>query len=67
MIAVIVSWLGPDGVKLPDWAVAFISTVFGAMSAKVSTIVDFFFGSSKGSHDKDEAIGQAFAQAKASN
>ncbi|MFR9542668.1 MAG: hypothetical protein SNH27_11500 [Rikenellaceae bacterium] len=34
-------------INLPDWAVAFLSTLFGAMSAKVSTITDFLFGGSK--------------------
>ena len=31
---------------LSDYEIGFISTVFGAMSAKVNTIVDFFFGGS---------------------
>jgi hypothetical protein len=39
--------------KLPEWAIAFVSTLFGAMSAKVSTITDFLFGSSQGSRQKD--------------
>ena len=38
---------------MPDWAIAFISTMWGGMSAKVSTITDFLFGSSKGSQDKN--------------
>lgn len=32
--------------ELSDYEIGFISTVFGAMSAKVNTIVDFFFGGS---------------------
>ena len=36
--------------ELSDYEIGFISTVFGAMSAKVNTIVDFFFGGS--SQDK---------------
>lgn len=38
---------GDDGFDLPEWAIAFLSTLFGAMSAKVSTITDFLFGGSK--------------------
>ena len=33
-------------IDLSDYEIGFISTVFGAMSAKVNTIVDFFFGGS---------------------
>lgn len=33
-------------IDLNDYEISFISTVFGAMSAKVNTIVDFFFGGS---------------------
>jgi len=32
--------------QLSDYEIGFISTVFGAMSSKVNTIVDFFFGGS---------------------
>ena len=32
--------------ELSDYEIGFISTVFGAMSSKVNTIVDFFFGGS---------------------
>ena len=32
--------------ELSDYEIGFISTVFGAMSAKVNTIIDFFFGGS---------------------
>jgi hypothetical protein len=35
-----------DDVVLSEYEIGFISTVFGAMSAKVNTIVDFFFGGS---------------------
>ena len=38
---------GSDDPKLPEWAVAFLSTIFGAMSTKVGTITDFLFGGSK--------------------
>ena len=33
-------------VVLSEYEIGFISTVFGAMSAKVNTIIDFFFGGS---------------------
>ncbi len=33
-------------VNLSEYEIGFISTVFGAMSAKVNTIIDFFFGGS---------------------
>lgn len=32
--------------KLEDYELGFLSTLFGAMSAKVNTIIDFFFGGS---------------------
>jgi len=32
--------------ELSDYEIGFISTVFGAMSSKVNTIIDFFFGAS---------------------
>lgn len=35
-----------SSIDLSDYEIGFISTVFGAMSAKVNTIVDFFFGGS---------------------
>tara|TARA_Y100000592_G_scaffold95661_1_gene162669 strand:- start:1166 stop:1561 length:396 start_codon:yes stop_codon:yes gene_type:complete len=37
--------------SLGEFEISFISTIFGAMSAKVNTVVDFFFG---GSHGKKE-------------
>ncbi len=33
-------------ISLSDYEIGFISTVFGAMSSKVNTIIDFFFGGS---------------------
>lgn len=44
---------GADESNLPEWAVAFLSTIFGAMSAKVSTITDFLFGGSKTAEIQD--------------
>ena len=38
-------------IDLGEFEISFISTIFGAMSAKVNTIVDFFFG---GSSKKNE-------------
>jgi hypothetical protein len=39
-------------VVLGDYEIGFISTTFGAMSAKVNTIVDFFFGGSSKQNNK---------------
>ena len=38
-------------IDLGEFEISFISTIFGAMSAKVNTIIDFFFG---GSSSKNE-------------
>jgi len=35
-----------NNIQLSDYEIGFISTVFGAMSSKVNTIIDFFFGGS---------------------
>lgn len=51
MIILIVRWLGGEAGDVPAWAVSLISTVFGAMSAKVNTIIDFLFGGSQGERD----------------
>ena len=56
MLYLLVSWVGAKAVEIPDWAVALISSIYGALSAKVGTITDFLFGSSQGSRDKDEII-----------
>ncbi len=42
-----------NNLSLPEWAVAFLSTIFGAMSTKVSTITDFIFGGSKSADIRD--------------
>ena len=42
-----------NDLNLTDYEIGFISTTFGAMSAKVNTIVDFFFG---GSSNKNNNI-----------
>ena len=33
-------------INMGEFEISFISTIFGAMSAKVNTVVDFFFGGS---------------------
>ena len=35
-----------EDINLGEFEISFISTIFGAMSAKVNTVVDFFFGGS---------------------
>ena len=37
-------------IELGEFEISFISTIFGAMSAKVNTIIDFFFGGSSVSY-----------------
>lgn len=45
--------MSDSNLNLPEWAVAFLSTIFGAMSTKVSTITDFIFGGSKSADIRD--------------
>ena len=40
-------------INMGEFEISFVSTIFGAMSAKVNTVVDFFFG---GSSKKNEQI-----------
>lgn len=40
--------------KLADYELSLVSTLFGAMSAKVNTIIDFYFGGSMQNKAKDE-------------
>jgi hypothetical protein len=40
-------------IDMGEFEISFVSTIFGAMSAKVNTVVDFFFG---GSSKKNEQI-----------
>ncbi len=47
MLVFIFNISGAADIAIPEWAVAFLSTLFGAMTAKVSTITDFLFGGSK--------------------
>ena len=46
---VMFSYFVTKSLDLGEFEISFISTIFGAMSAKVNTIIDFFFG---GSHKK---------------
>ena len=39
-------------IDMGEFEISFISTIFGAMSAKVNTIIDFFFGGSSSKQDK---------------
>lgn len=45
--------LSANQVTMSEFGNTFISTIWGGMSTKVSTITDFLFGSSQGSHMKD--------------
>ncbi len=47
MLIFIFNISGVGGLEIPDWAVAFLSSLFGAMTTKVGTITDFLFGGSK--------------------
>jgi hypothetical protein len=59
LLIVVVGWVGALKLVIPEWASLLVGSIFGAMSEKVSTITDFFFGSSLGSHNKDESVAQA--------
>jgi len=62
LLYVVLGWLGMTTVpEVPAWAVSLISTVFGAMSSKVNTIVDFLFGGSQSERDQHD-VGRAFEQ-----
>ena len=39
-------------INLGEFEISFITTIFGAMSAKVNTVVDFFFGGSSSKNEK---------------
>ena len=40
--------------EMGEFEISFISTIFGAMSAKVNTVVDFFFGGSSKKNQKQQ-------------
>ena len=41
-------------ITLGEFEISFISTIFGAMSAKVNTVVDFFFGGSSTKNEQQQ-------------
>jgi len=43
-------------IEFPAWFISLISAIWGAFTTKVSTIVDFLFGSSEGSKEKTRAL-----------
>ena len=43
---VMLSYFVTKSLDLGEFEISFISTIFGAMSSKVNTIIDFFFGGS---------------------
>jgi hypothetical protein len=42
--------------EMGEFEISFISTIFGAMSAKVNTVVDFFFGGSSKKNQEQQQI-----------
>ena len=40
--------------EMGEFEISFISTIFGAMSAKVNTVVDFFFGGSSKKNEQQQ-------------
>lgn len=58
-----IAWqIAVDDVHLSEFAITLVSTLFGAMSAKVNTITDFLFGSSQGSKDKTAELSKLIKQ-----
>ena len=43
-------------IEMGEFEISFISTIFGAMSAKVNTVVDFFFGGSSKKNEQQQQI-----------
>jgi len=41
-------------IKLDEWQIAFVNTMWGGISAKLSTIIDFLFGSSSTQTNKNK-------------
>lgn len=56
LVVIITGWIGFSNINIPEWGVALISSIFTAMSTKVATVTDFYFGSSQGSREKDESF-----------
>jgi len=42
--------------NIPEWGIGLIGTIFGALSAKVNSITDFFFGSSESSNSATQQV-----------
>ena len=59
LLIIVVGWIGANGITIPEWASMLIGTIFGAMSQKVGTVTDFYFGSSQGSQDKNGQVQEA--------
>jgi hypothetical protein len=62
LLIVVVGWIGVAHVVIPDWASLLIGTIFGAMSQKVGTVTDFYFGSSQSSSEKNDQVQAAMAR-----
>ena len=43
-------------IEMGEFEISFISTIFGAMSAKVNTVLDFFFGGSSKKNEQQQQI-----------
>ena len=58
LTVIVVTWLFQatkgQNIVMPDWGIALINMIWGGLSAKLNTIVDFLFGSSAGSQQKNE-------------
>ena len=50
---VMFSYFVTKSLELGEFEISFISTIFGAMSSKLNTIIDFFFGGSSGNKEKN--------------
>ena len=46
LTALILNYFVFEKVDLQDWQIAFVSTIYGGISTKLATIVDFLFGGS---------------------
>jgi hypothetical protein len=65
LTGILLHWLitelaGTQALDLPQWGVALISSIWGGMSTKVSTITDFLFGGSQGERENQDQVRQAF-------
>lgn len=60
-IGVIFAWMIFPPKVVDQTALTVVNMLLGALVAKFTTIVDFFFGSSQGSKDKDDATNKMVA------